>query len=157
MNKIIGIFLTLCLAGSLYGQKSKTLNWSDFEFAGFKKVETEFYGMKDNIDWPIFSSYIQSFEGEKIKLEGYVMCMQTYPDYGDTNSVKICLLTISKEPTIEICGVKQFEQNEFAKIESNSELTEGSKVTFEGILYLNQNGGDGSLIEIRKGKAIKQN
>jgi hypothetical protein len=156
MNKLILIGLLLWLMPNLNSQTANQINWSDFEQVGSKKVEIDFLGMKDSVSWPIFSSPIQDLNGKQVVLEGYVMCMQASLDPMDTAMTEVCILTISKEPTIKICGVPQFRDFEFVRLLSKPDTKHARKVKIQGELSLNQNGGDGSLINIIDPKVLNK-
>mgnify|MGYP000241523411 CR=1 FL=1 len=156
MNKLIYIGLLFCFVSCLNAQTAKQIKWSDFDQVGSKKVEIDFLGMKDSMDWPIFNTQIQELNGKQIILEGYVTCMLASENPMDTVMTEICLLAISKEPTIQICGVPQYRDTEFVRLSSNPEVAESAKIKIQGTLSLNQNGDDGSLINLLDPKVIKR-
>ncbi|MGB0431561.1 MAG: hypothetical protein ACPGLV_13890 [Bacteroidia bacterium] len=136
-------------------QITDELNWKSFKIVEYKKIEIEQFGMKESIDWPIFNESIYSFENKSVTIEGYYYCIES-TNLDTTSSIDpICILTISKEPTIQICGVPQFRQNEFISIKGNQPLIQGEKIKLRGILHLNSDGSDENLISMENVSQVK--
>lgn len=141
------LFLILLISISCNSQNEKEVDWSIFQITGSKKVETVFWGSKSKIDWPVFDQKALALDGKEIIIKGFYQCMQS-TNLENLSSEKICLLTISKEATIEICGVPQFRQNEFIRIKQELLVSQRKEIRLKGILHINQDGKSESLISL---------
>ena len=153
--RIVTFFFLLILSCShCFSQSAEELYWNDLEIVDYNKVETDFFGIKDSTNWPIFNDSLYLLDGKTIKIEGYYYCMQS-TNLETLTTEKVCILAVSKEPTIQICGVPQYRQNEFIHIKDNPVFFQGKKVKLKGTLHLNRNGANESLISMDKVNRIK--
>lgn len=140
-------YLLIILGYASSCQHDNHIEWSEFKIKGTKKVETKYLGLKDSIEWPIFDDAILLFDKKMITIEGYYFTMESM----DLESLKmkhVCLLTIAKKPTIKICGVAQFRQNEFLKLSAKINAVPGKKITIKGILRINKDGSKENLLSL---------
>lgn len=145
MRPILYLILLVCV--SCNSQNEKDVDWSIFQITGSKKVETVFLGSKSKIDWPVFDQKALALDEKEIIIEGFYQCLES-TNLETLSSEKICLLTISKKYTIEVCGIPQFRQNEFIRIKQELSVPQGKKIRVKGILHINQDGKSESLISL---------
>lgn len=141
------LFLILLISTNCNSQNENVIDWSIFQITGSKKVDDVFFGKKSKIDWPVFDQKALALDGKEIIIEGFFRCIQS-TNLENFSSEEICLLTISKEYTIEICGVPQFRQNEFMRLTRELAASQGKKIRVKGILHINQDGKSESLISL---------
>lgn len=148
MNKTIVILLfSLLYLSSSFAQVEYELNWNDFEIVAYKKVKVEILGSKSKVKWSLFNDSIYTYENKTVRIEGYYQCLESVnPE--TLEEQEICIITIDPQPTIVICGVEQYRQNEFIRVARISELSNGQKVKLEGILHLNRDGSSEPLISM---------
>lgn len=143
---------------SCKAQNEIKLDWSDFEIDRYKTLEVDaFDGLKEKVEWPIFSNRVSKLDGKKVMLTGFSLCEVGPTSLEDTAMKETCLITISNNYTTQLCGVPAFNTNEIVEIDNTMERERWTKITVVGILRLNTNGKQGCLIRIENAQIINKN
>ncbi len=153
-KRVLGflLFLFPLLACSGDGE----ITWEDLIPVSEKKVKyTDMFGMKGKMNWPVFSAETLKKNHTLVSLQGYyreveTVDMMNIDDPENPKTIRICMLTVSKEYTISICGLPQFRQHEFCVLEGFPSYEQGKLIELRGKLELNTEGGDENLIRLVK-------
>lgn len=154
MRTILYFSIVILASCTSTAQNDDVLSWDAFEIIDHKTIEIEYIGIKDSIDWPIFNDSTYALENTSVIIEGYFYCMET-TNLETLQTENACILAIAKEPTIKICGVPQYRQNEFIRISGNPSFRQGKKVKVKGILHINEDGSDENLISMENASIVK--
>ena len=153
-EKIFFILLLALTSCDLNLKKSNQLDWNKIEIVDFKMVESNALGIKSSIKWPVLNDEIRQFNDQEVIIEGYLLCLESM-NLETLKPEMVCLITNQREPTIEVCGVPQFRQNEFIKIEDTLIMHEYRQIKLKGILRINEDGANNSLLRICNVKVIE--
>lgn len=151
MNKLLTmLFFASIITLNVNSQTNNNIDWKEVKIVGSQKIESEFLGVKDTMDWPVFNSSFLKLDKKVVTVEGYYHCYETL-DMESLQMKTMCLIAAAPKPTIKISGIEQYRPNEFIILKDTiiSDIKFGNKIKLKGILKINQGDeSDGTLLSL---------